>query len=148
MQVAKLEFRIPEAEVPEGADPAGLEKRVTEELKAFSEKLPPGKVKIDPSRKEPVPEGAAGISALVSWGITFYFQHHNEIMEALPVIRALLSGISTATRYFMGKGKKAKGEEAVVRLRIGDREISLPSDNESIEKFLEQLTKQLSEGKK
>lgn len=146
MQSAKLEFWIPAAEVPEGTDPLALETRITAELKAFQEQLKPDQVQVGKPQKEPVPEGAAGISELVTWGFTFYFQHKEEIHAALPLLAKLLSGISAAVRYYMHrKGKKKKDEvEPVVRLKIGNQEIDLPAESASIEEFVKRVSEQMA----
>ena len=142
MQPATIEFWIPSAEVPEGADPAGLQKRITAELAAFEKELAPGRARVSKPRKRDVPPDAAGVSELVSWGITFYFEHRDEVHAALPLLTKLLSGISAAARYFMPRKKKQRkgAGEPVVRLRIGDREITLPAESESIDDFVKRLS--------
>jgi hypothetical protein len=150
MQVAKIEFWIPEATVPEGTDPHGLEERITAELTAFQAQLKPGQVQVAKPQKEPVPEGVAGISDLIIWGITFYVEHREEIAAIGPLLTQLLSGISAAVRYFMPKkkkGKKESGPEPVVRLKVGEREITLPAETKSIDDFVKRISDQLISAK-
>ncbi len=150
MHRATIEFGIPGGDVPKGAAPEDLVRRITDEISAFQALIHDTRVTVSGPQKKPVPEGAAGFTELVTWGMDFYFRHPEQIKAALILLPQLLKGISVATSYVMAvtkKGQEEKGKQFVT-VKIADHEISLPTTSESIDEFIAKLDKELTPSEK
>lgn len=144
----EIRLELPKGELPEGADLAGFERRVAEELKAIETKAPFSSV-CGPEKK-PAPSGTAGAPGLVTWAVQFAMEHPD---ETALVLKSLLAAISTAVAFFKLRGAGPAREEksgdvsvkarnsnvavANVTINVGGDLLVLPATSDRISKIAE-----------
>jgi hypothetical protein len=139
METIQIELKIPGGELATGSDPAAFEREVTNALSSL--KTTYVTLKPEAPKEKAAPAGSAGVHEAILWVL----HHHEDIHNALMLLKDLIATSSAAALAYMkirndgAKGKDAGVQRSSLTLTAGNASLQLPAADEEKTAFLSKV---------